>query len=769
MFGKIKDYKIQENKIIIRFTHNTGRVEIIKDSIINIFAGLETQEHDSYAIEGDKFVETAVTVEKIHDRIIIKTKKLIVEVFDDFKVDFYNTKKQLLCADYRGKRKINETISKEVLQLAAMEGHIIHEKPAHFPIEIVKTMNGEEAFYGLGDKTGFLNKRGYEYEMWNSDIPDPHVDSFKSLYKSIPFFITLKKDFSFGVFFDNSYRTYFDMGKESEDYYYFAAEEGNLDYYFLGGENIKEIIENYTYLTGRTPLPQLWTLGYHQSRWSYENREEVLNLAKNFRYLDIPCDSIHLDIDYMDVFKVFTNNEKRFPEFRYMIEDLSQNGFKIVTIIDPGVKIEKGYQVYEEGIANSFFAKDEKNLVYENVVWPGPAVYPDFSDEKVRNWWGDKQQFLLENGVKGVWNDMNEPASFHGELPDDVRFSDEGRGANHKKIHNVYGHLMAKATYSGLRKLCNKRPFVITRACFSGTQKYSTAWTGDNHSIWAHLQMAIPQLCNLGMSGMAFVGTDVGGFGSDCTPELLCRWVQMGCFSPLFRNHSSKGSRRQEPWTFNEETLSINKKYINLRYRLLPYLYDLFHQCEATGIPIIRPLVMEFEQDEQVKEINDEFLFGSHILVAPIVNQGQKVRSVYLPEGNWIDYWTKESIEGGKYILKEAPLAVCPIYIKEGSIIPNYPPIHYVGEIDVSELIVDVYPGVCEYHHFQDNGEDLDYLTGKYNEYCFSIKNSANHKKQLEIRLLNQGYEKIYQSFRILCQDREHIVYWKGETITMDL
>ncbi|MGB4660564.1 MAG: TIM-barrel domain-containing protein, partial [Mobilitalea sp.] len=472
-----------------------------------------------------------------------------------------------------------------------------------------------------------------------------------------------------------------------------------------------------------------------------------------------------MDIDYMDHYKVFTFDERCFPEMKNIIQNLSDQGFKIVTIIDPGVKIEKGYFMYEEGIKNDYYAKDNIGNVYENAVWPGPSVFPDFSEEETREWWGDKQKLLLDKGIRGVWNDMNEPASFQGELPDDVQFKDEGRGADHRKIHNVYGHLMAKATFEGIRKHDLRRPFIITRACYSGSQKYSTAWTGDNHSIWAHLQMAIPQLCNLGMSGMAFVGTDVGGFGSDCTAELLSRWVQVGCFSPLFRNHSAMGTRRQEPWAFDANTLEINKKYIKLRYRLLPYLYDLFWECQKEGLPVLRPLVMEYQQDEKTKEMNDEFLLGSSILVAPVVNQGQRVRMVYLPQGQWVDFWTKEVVQGENYLLREAPLDTCPIYIKSGSIIPNYPEIHYVGEKEIEELTLDIYPGVCEYHHFQDNGEDYDYQQGIYNEYCFTL----NEKRELTIELSHQGYEKVYQSFRILCDNQEKRVEFHGETIMFEV
>lgn len=766
MFGRMKDFKKEGNTIHFGFEKHTGRIELITDRIINVFAGFETEEHLSKAIEGEKSVPVEYTLEQQEDRLVISTGELIIEVFDDFKVDFYNCDHELLCADYRdGRGTTSHVVADIETQLAAKEGHTVAGPSQSRAIEVVKMMEGDEAFYGLGDKTGFLNKRGYEYEMWNSDLPDPQVDSFKALYKSVPFFLTRKEKHVFGIFFDNTYRTYFDMGKESDEYYFFAADDGNLDYYFIAGDTMPDIVKGYTYLTGTTPLPQIWTLGYHQSRWSYKDRDEVMALAKRFRELGIPCDCIHLDIDYMEKYKVFTWSKERFPDAENMFKVLSEMGFKAVTIIDPGVKIEKDYSVYEEGIQEGFFIRDSKGEVYENEVWPGPSVFPDFTDEKVRDWWGEKQKLMIEKGVRGIWNDMNEPASFQGPLPDDVQFQDEGRGADHKKMHNVYGHLMAKATYQGIRKHTDKRPYIITRACYSGSQKYATVWTGDNHSIWAHLQMAVPQLCNLGLSGIAFAGTDVGGFGSDCTPELLCRWMQVGCFSPFFRNHSAMGTGRQEPWAFDQRTLDICRKYIKLRYRLLPYLYDLYRECEHSGMPVMRPLVLEYEQDENVKEINDQFLFGSNILVAPVVNQGQKARSVYLPEGEWMDYWTKETIQGGRYILKEAPIEVCPVFVKAGSILPNYPEINYVGEKVIDELTLELYPGTGEYHHYQDNGEDFDYQEGIYNDYVFTL----TEDNQIGIRLKHQGYDKLYRSFRLLWKGKELSVPFSGESVICDL
>ncbi len=415
-------------------------------------------------------------------------------------------------------------------------------------------------------------------------------------------------------------------------------------------------VTNYTYLTGTTPLPQFWTLGYHQSRWGYESADDIREVAAKYRELKIPCDTIHFDIDYMDGYRVFTWNEEDFGKPGDIIAEIEQEGYKTVTIIDPGVKLEEGYPMYDEGIQNGYYAKAPDGEIYVNAVWPGDAVYPDYGNPHVRTWWGEKQKYLTDLGVRGVWNDMNEPASFHGELPLDVVFTDEDRPTTHAAMHNIYGHLMSKATYEGLKRADGKRPFVITRACYAGTQKYSTFWTGDNQSLWSHLQMAVPQLCNMGLSGLAFAGTDVGGFGADCTPELLCRWVEVGAFSPLFRNHSSKGSRRQEPWQFDRQTIDVNRKFIELRYRLLPYFYDLFHECEANGLPVIRPLVLHYENDPETWNLNGEFLVGENLLVAPVLEQGATKKLVYLPAGVWYDFFSGKEYQGGQYYMVDAPI-----------------------------------------------------------------------------------------------------------------
>lgn len=764
MFGNRKSYRIEEGVVILSFEKGEGRITPLTEEIINVFSPFESSEHRSKAVEGEKNTGIHFTVTEKIEYLEILTKALEVRVYDDFKIDFYNRQGELLCADYRSGRRFGMQISEQFREFLEAEGHEVPEATdKDHMIQVVKRMEGDEAFYGLGDKTGVLNKRWYDYEMWNSDFPQAHTDAFKALYKSVPFFITLRKDCAYGIFFDNTYRSYFNMGKEQRDYFFFGSEAGNLDYYFIAGAQMPRVVENYTYLTGRTPLPQLFTLGYHQSRWGYETAAEVRAIAKKYRDLEIPIDTIHLDIDYMDKFKVFTWNEKDFGKPGELITDLKKDGFKTVTIIDPGVKQEEGYAVYDEGIENGYFARTPEGETYVNAVWPGDSVFPDFGNPKVRGWWADNQKYLVELGVRGVWNDMNEPASFHGELPLDVVFTDEEQISNHAAMHNVYGHLMAKATYEGLKKYDKRRPFVITRACYSGSQKYTTAWTGDNQSLWAHLQMAIPQLCNMGLSGLAYTGTDVGGFGADVTPELLARWVQVGCFSPLFRNHSSKGSTRQEPWLFGENVLAINKKYIELRYRLLPYLYDLFWQCEQTGLAPIRPLVLHYEKEEEAKNQNGEFLFGERMLVAPVVEQGVTRKLVYLPGGIWYDYWTGEKCTGGGYLMKEAPLDVCPLYVKAGSVIPNYKPMHYVGEQELDTLILAVYPGNGRYVHYQDNGEDFAYQDGAYNQYEFVLLADGT----LKVELVHQGYEKIYRKFIINYKGAEKEFAFEGKPLTI--
>lgn len=623
--------------------------------------------------------------------------------------------KELFC-DYTSPRSHTNAISIEELAQLHAEGHetdgIVVED---WPVEICKTLAIDDAVYGLGDKTGFLNKRGYEFENWNTDDPSPHVDSHKSLYKSINFFIVSGKNGCCGILADNTYRTRFDFGKENPAYFSFSHAGGSLDYYMIPGSDLKSVLRKYLQLTGTPQLQQKWVYGFQQSRWSYMSSDEILDTANKMRENCIPIDALYLDIDYMDGFRVFTFDKQRFSDPQRLSEELASMNIKPVTIVDPGVKKEAGYFIYEEGVREGHFATNPDGSIYIGKVWPGDSVFPDFTQEKTRSWWGEKLKLLVDNGIRGIWNDMNEPANFTGPLPDDVQFAE----GDHQKIHNIYGHLMAQATYEALLKLENRRPFVLTRACCAGSQKYCSGWTGDNHSIWAHIQLSLVQMMNLGLSGMYMNGSDIGGFGSDCTPELLIRWIQAGCLAPFFRNHYAKGTRYQEPFAFDEKTMKLCRDAINLRYHLLPYIYDIAHE----DLPILRPLILEYPKDPECVNLSDQYLVGDKLLVAPVMTPGVSARAVYLPEGTWYDYYTGEKYIGGKYILADAPINKLPLFAKAGAILPVA-----VGQPqsteDIKEIVLEVFPGIGHFVHYSDDGESNDYLDGAYHALEIFVRGS---------------------------------------------
>lgn len=744
MENSYKNCKIQDNTAELIYENGSLFVTIFENNIVHVAQkpGIE-----SVAIE-EGFIPKAATpdvtckdtsdakgtsaeagVSDAAVKAVISARDITVNVKDNEKLDIYY-KGKLVLSDYEKARKKSEKNPYEDLAIAELEGHTVgKDEEKTDSVTIIKKLGKDDAIYGLGDKPGCLNKRGYSYVNWNTDDPAPHVDSFKSLYKSIPFFIVLGDEYCYGIFADNTYKTTFDFGYENTDYYFVEHEKGELDYYFMPGNDMAEVVGLYTSLTGTTPLYQRWIYGSHQSRWGYYTQDEVLDIADKFRELDIPCDVIHMDIDYMNGYRVFTFDDKKFPDVKGLSEKLADRGVKLISIIDPGVKKDEDYFMYKEGMEMDAFAHDTDGSVYENAVWPGTSVFPDFTKQSVRSWWGDKTKILLEHGISGIWNDMNEPASFNGPLPDDVQFE---YGA-HEKVHNIYGHFMAKATYEGLAKNDGgKRPFVLTRAAYAGSQKYCGGWTGDNHSIWAHIALSLEQVCNLSVSGLAMCGSDIGGFGSDTTPELLVRFYEAAVFVPFFRNHSAMGTRRQEPWQFDETTIDAVRKTVKLRYRFIPYIYDLAHECEKTGAPIVRPLVYEYPVDKHVRNISDEYMLGSFVLVAPVIAPGKEAREVYLPDGDWYDYYTGEKYSGGRYILADAPLDKVPVFIKAGAIIPVADgEIRSTEDITEDKISILTYPGKGSFVHYQDDNETFAYRNGEYNAVEYTLDGDKLEKKVL--------------------------------------
>lgn len=606
---------------------------------------------------------------------------------------------------------------------------------------------GDSHFYGLGEKTSYLDKQGESYTMWNSDVYAPHVPEIEALYESIPFMIHMKNGRSYGVFLDNPARTTFDM-RTSQKMYTVQCSVGDFDLYIMDGPDMKEVISQYTALTGRMPLPAQWAIGYHQSRYSYMNQEEVLELARTFRAKQIPCDVIFLDIHYMDEYRVFTFDSERFPDPKGMMEELKTMGFRIVPIVDPGVKQDARYPIYRDGVLNDYFCKKIEGDMFIGNVWPGASAFPDFTDDKVQKWWGENHKYYVDLGIQGIWNDMNEPAVFNDSktMDLDVVHKNNGKLKTHEELHNIYGMLMSKATYEGLKEqMDGDRPFVLTRAGYSGVQRYAAVWTGDNRSFWEHMAMAIPMVLNLGLSGIPFAGPDIGGFAHHTSGELLARWTQMGVFFPYCRNHSAIQTLRQEPWSFGPEVEEICRTYISMRYRFMPYLYNLFYKASVTGMPVIRPLVLEYPNDPLVTNLCDQFLLGSDIIVAPIYRPNTVSRSVYLPEGVWYDYWTNERLEGGRHILADAPLDKLPMYVRAGAIIPEAPVTQSADEYALSDsLIFNMYGtdaiSTSSYTLYEDDGKTFAYQNDSYNLLKFDYE-GQNNALQISYGYEHQGYQ----------------------------
>src|ERR671932_980925 len=598
----------------------------------------------------------------------------------------------------------------------------VFSQPLRSPPRLYKRREEGERYFGCGERTSGRERGGRNQIFEKADPPLGHTASFNNLYASIPFTLSLANGRAHGLFFDNTHRVEFDLALEDEGRAYYGAESGNLVYYVFCGPTPAEVLASYTELTGRTPMPPLWSLGNQQCRYSYMDEGEVREVARGFRERDIPCDVIYLDIHYMDGYRVFTWDEDRFPEPESLISELAEQGFCVVTIVDPGVKVDENYPVYVEGRERNLFCKRLDGGEYHNVVWPGMCAFPDFTNTETRGWWGENHRALLERGVSGIWCDMNEPSMFlprNSTMPGDVVHpgGPGGEVKYHAQIHNTYGSLMARAAREGLLRLRpDERPFVITRAGYAGLQRHALQWTGDNSSWWEHLWMSMPQLQNMGLSGVAWAGVDVGGFYDDCDGELLARFTEFGALQPFCRNHSQKGTHRQEPWVFGEPYESVCRKMLKLRQRLVPYLYALFEECHRTGVPLVRPLLFEYPQDDTTYTVSDEFLLGNTLLVAPITRPGIEHRYVYLPEGIWFHFWTGERIEGPKHILAHAPLGQPALYLRANTALPLWPEMNHVGEKPADPLTLLLYSaeGVGDTTLYEDAGTGFGYERGEY-------------------------------------------------------
>ncbi len=597
-------------------------------------------------------------------------------------------------------------------------------------------------YFGIGEEPFPLDRTGTVLTMWNTDA-GYRANQPTPIYSSIPFYVAVNEGRAYGVFFDDSYRSEFDFGARLRNNVGFTADGGELRFYVFPGPDVRSVLAEYTRLTGRTPLPPEWSLGFQQSRWGYYPDSELYRIASGFRSRGIPCDVLYLDIDYMDGYRVFTWSPQRFPDPRRMTDSLRALGFKVTTIVDPGVKVDSAYDVYRQLLELKGYVTWPDGAPYVGRVWPGLTVFPDFGVQRTRSWWGDMDNRLWQAGIAGIWNDMNEPANFYGgTLPDVAMFGTGEHEGSHLEYHNLYALLEAQATYEGWRRhRPEERPFIVTRAGFSGLQRYSSIWTGDNSADWEHLRLAVQMVLGLGISGVPFAGADIGGFAGAPDGELFSRFLEAATFFPFYRTHNEFSAPAREPWAFGPVYTSANRELIRLRYRLLPQLYTAFYQHARDGRPVARPLVWEFQSDTAVYRIDDEFTFGDHLLVAPVTRQGADTRQVYLPAGRWYRYPFDSAYDGGRTFTVSAPrvdpwarddsnfVRGIPLFVRAGAVIPMQAVENYVGERHMDTLDLHVWDtgaaAAVVSELYEDAGQGFAYQRGQFRLTTFRVRSDG--------------------------------------------
>ncbi len=608
-----------------------------------------------------------------------------------------------------------------------------------------------ERFFGFGESPGSFDKRGTSLRLRNHDVGVPRGGP---RYLSVPFFLGFvpgDPTSARGLLLDALGPCRFDVAESHGDRVVVTSERDGLDLSVVPGPTPAEVLTRMTARVGRPALPPLWSLGHHQSRWSYGSDAEVRAVAAEIRRRRIPTDVIHLDIDYMDGYRVFTWHPRRFPDPKGLVADLAKQGFRVVAIVDPGVKVDEGWSVYRDGCERDVFCRSDDGERYTLRVWPKEAALPDFNRSEVRRWWGEQHRPLLDAGVAGIWNDMNEPAGWARDvrvgrliLPfqkqDLSRVvqsdpAETGHRVEHERVRNVYGQQQCRATRAFLEtERPGERPFVLTRSGTAGVQSLAAVWTGDNVSRWDDLRASIPMLLNLSLSGVAFCGADIGGFFGSCTPELYARWIQLGALQPFARTHSVWLGRRQEPWRFGRRVEAIARESLELRMRLLPYLYGLFHAAEESGAPVWRPLFFEFPDDPESAAVDDQLMLGPELLVAPVMERGARSRELYLPPGRWMAWHDDAQYVGPRRVRVAAPLERLPLFLRAGAIVPTQSPGLHVGDAPEEPCVLEVVPGADGAGLLtEDDGSSTAYRQGGVARTTLRLWDRAGGRLRLEI------------------------------------
>ena len=615
---------------------------------------------------------------------------------------------------------------------------------------LYKKMQSGERFVGLGEVLGNLDKRGSAFTLNNTDTyryGDPRLP----MYVSIPFYIGIHQQEVYGLFYHNTFKTFFNFGVSTPDFSSVTAEGGDVDYFYIYDKNIEGLLYHYTSLTGRMPLPPVWSLGYHQSRCSYFPQHNVKVLAETFRAKKIPIDCIVLDADYLQDYEPFRINKKRFPDLPGLTDYLKKLDIEVTASVNPGIKKDSAYFAHLDGLKKDVFVKFSDGSLYTAEIAPSLNNFVDFTNPKAREWWEDNMKFLPENGIHGYWNDMNEPAVGASYLPDNLLFDFDGRKANAPEAKNLYGMLMARSSFeSALKYGGNRRPFVLTRSGFAGVQRYAAVWTGDNTAKDEYLLGGTLLNTQLGLSGLSFVGDDIGGYIGNTTKELFIRWIQVGVFAPYVRNHKEAFALANEPWSYGEEAEAIAKEFIGFRYRLMPYLYSKFYQCTRSGMPIVRSLCINDPFDEKVYDqlYQYQFLFGDALLVIPVTS-AEKSKKFYLPSGKWYNLFTDELLTGNQELRRECLMSEIPLYVKTSSIIPMQSLIQSTRQKPGDTLFLHVYNGDQPNHfeYYEDDGNTMDYQKGSFYKRMISFDPA---KKQVLLSSPEGSFSSVFQTIQCI-------------------
>jgi alpha-glucosidase len=732
--GNVEEVTITGQDIAFKTTHAFGNISVYSPSIIRV--RLDKQpigRNFSYAVVGEpQKVHVAITQNNDAITIVTDSLKAVIQK-QPYSIAFYTP----------GGELINE------------DEHGLTTSWAGEAVTTYKKLQDDEHFIGLGEKTGNLDRQGNGYTNWNSDNYGYSITQ-DPLYSSIPFYIGIHHDINYGIFLDNTFQTDFNFGASNNRFSSFGARGGEMNYYFIYHKKLADVISSYTYLTGRMPMPPMWALGYQQNRYTYYPQTEVMRIARTLREKRIPADGITLDIHYMDQYQLFTWNKNRFPNPLLMNDTLKSLGFRTTVIVDPGIKVAKGAPAYESGLKDDVYIKYTDGEPYTGQVWPGWCNFTDFTSQKGRDWWHEQVKFFAESGVSGIWNDMNEIATWGQKMPDNVLFNYDGKITTHLEAHNVYGMQMARSSYEGALEQFKERPFILSRSGYAGLQRYSAIWTGDNRAEDDHMLQGVRLLNSLGLSGVSFTGMDIGGFTGNPSIPLYTKWIELGAFIPYFRNHTALNTKASEPWSFGEDVLAIARDYISLRYRLMPYLYSTFYESTQNGMPVMRSLAINYTFDPKIllPDYQNQYEFGDAFMVAPFESE-KDFGKVYFPEGTWYDLYTGEVESGKQARIVQLNINKLQVYVKGGSIIPMQSLVQSTAIKPTDTLYLHVYNGEKpnSFVYYEDDGKSFDYKNGVFykrtilfdpiqRNFTLSAAEGSYHSQFKYIKLILHGFVK---------------------------